>query len=96
VHWTQETGQRLGVTRGGSATSMTSYLASGMNGGYPAPGVVTVTALNTNIPELIKADGDTPTTAGEVREYAAEGKLNGAVTHWQDDQPERSQGGTDL
>ena len=96
VHWMQETGQRLGVTRGGSATSMTSYLSSGMNGGYPAPGTVTVTALDNNLDELFADGGDTPTTAGEVLEYAKEGKLTGNITAWNYDPPEQSMGDGDI
>ena len=96
VHWMQETGQRLGVTRGGSATAMTTFLSSGMNGGYPAPGVITVTALNTNLPELFKTGGDTPTTAGEVLEYVNDGKLTGDVTVWKYDPPEQSMGDDDI
>lgn len=96
VHWMQETGQRLGVTRGGSATSMTTFLSSGMNGGYPAPGVVTVTALDNNLAEIFANGGDTPTTAGEVLEYAKEGKLTGNITAWNYDPPEQSMGDNDI
>jgi N-methylhydantoinase B/acetone carboxylase alpha subunit len=96
VHWMKETGQRLGVSRGGVATSLTSYVSLGMNGGYPAPGVVTVTATKTNLDEVFEAGGDTPTTAGELLEYAKEGKITGNVTGWKYDPPEQTLEDNDL
>jgi len=96
IHWMKETGQRLGVTRAGVTTSLNSYVSLGMNGGYPAPGVVTVTAKNTNLDEIFAAGGDTPTTAGELLEYAKEGKITGDVKGWKYDPPEQSMGENDL
>ncbi len=96
VHWMQETGQRLGVTRGGSGTSLSTHVSLGMNGGYPAPGVLTVTAKNTNLDEVFAAGGDTPRTAGELLEFAENGKIKGEVTAWKYDPPEQSMGDGDL
>jgi N-methylhydantoinase B/acetone carboxylase alpha subunit len=96
VHWMKATGQRLGVSRGGVATSLSTYGALGMNGAYPAPGVVTVIAKNTNLQEIFSTGGDTPTTAGELLQYAEEGKIKGEIKTWKYDPPEQAMIDDDL
>jgi len=96
VHWVQEAGQRLSATRGGSGTSLATHVAVGMNGGYPAPGAATVTAFNTNIQELFEQGGDTPRSAGELLEYAEQGKIKGDIKGWKVDPPEQTLEHDDL
>jgi N-methylhydantoinase B/acetone carboxylase alpha subunit len=97
VHWVVEPGQRLGVSRGGAGTSMTTFLSLGMSGGYPPPNMFTVTARGTNLDEVIDNGAETPRDAFEVIEFAANGKLKvDDLQVWKYDPPEIEMKNNDL
>ncbi|MEW5703533.1 MAG: hydantoinase B/oxoprolinase family protein [Pseudomonadota bacterium] len=97
VHWVVQPGQRLAVSRGGAGTSMTTFLANGMNGAYPAPNVFTVTARGTNLDEKIANGGDTPRNAAELLQHAEEGRLKvRQLEVWKHDPPELTMENNDL
>jgi len=97
VHWIIKPGKRLGMSRGGAATSQTSFTALGLCGAYPSPGVFTVTAQGTNLGDVIANGGDTPRDAMEVYEYAGNGKLKvDNLQIWKSDPPELDMKDNDL
>ncbi|MBI4697122.1 MAG: hydantoinase B/oxoprolinase family protein [Gammaproteobacteria bacterium] len=97
VHWIVDPGRHLGMSRGGAGTAMTTFTATGMSGGYPAPNCFHVTARGTNLQELIDNGGHTPRDAMEVIEYAADGRLKvDKLEVWKYDPPELQMKHNDL
>jgi N-methylhydantoinase B/acetone carboxylase alpha subunit len=97
VHWMVDPGKHLGMSRGGAGTAMTTFTATGMSGGYPAPNCFHVTARGTNLQELIDNGGHTPRDAMEVIEYAADGRLKvDKLEVWKYDPPELQMSHNDL
>lgn len=97
VHWIVEPGKHLGMSRGGAGTAMTTFTATGMSGGYPAPNCFHVTARGTNLGEVIESGGHTPRDAMELIDFAHDGRL--AVDNlevWNYDPPELPMGHNDL
>lgn len=97
VHWVVDPGKRLGMSRGGAATSMTTFTSLGMSGAYPAPGCFHITARGTNVGEVTANGGDTPRDAMEIVEYANNGKLKvDNLEIWKYDPPELEMRNNDL
>lgn len=97
VHWIVDPGKHLGMSRGGAGTAMTTFTATGMSGGYPAPNCFHVTARGTNVQEIIDRGGHTPRDAMEVIEYAQDGRLKvEKLEVWNYDPPELQMGHNDL
>ncbi len=97
VHWIVDPGKRLGMSRGGAATSMTTFTSLGMSGAYPAPGCFHITARGTNLGEVTANGGDTPRDAMEIIDYANNGKLKvDKLEVWKYDPPELEMRNNDL
>jgi acetone carboxylase, alpha subunit len=91
VHWIKNPGKQLGISRGGSQVAATTFVALGMNGGYPAPSAFHVSARGTNTNDLVKQGIALPRDASEVLEYAEKGILKAEnLDVWKFDMPEQS------
>ncbi|MBH2043472.1 MAG: hydantoinase B/oxoprolinase family protein [Comamonadaceae bacterium] len=97
VHWIVDPGKRLGMSRGGAGTAMTTFTGLGMSGGYPAPNCFHVTARGTNLKDVIAKGQHTPRDAMEVIEYARDGKLKvDNLQVWRHDPPELEMKDNDI
>ncbi len=89
VHWAQGTGQRFATSRAGNTCAAVTHMVSGMNGGYPCPGGMTVITRNADIDKIIAEQGDTPTTLNECIDFVEQGKLKAdEQSMWKFDVPE--------
>lgn len=97
VHWVVEPGKRLSMSRGGAATSMTTFTATGMSGGYPAPGAFHISARGTDMAKVIAEGRPTPRDALELIQYAEDGRLKvDNLQVWKYDPPEIEMKNNDL
>lgn len=91
VHWIKNPGKMLGISRGGSQTSATSFVSLGMNGGYPAPSAFHISVRKTNTNELVKDQIALPRDSSEIMEYKEKGILQAEEYDvWKFDMPELS------
>jgi acetone carboxylase, alpha subunit len=70
----------LTASRTGAAACYVTFLAQGMSGAYPAPGVFHVSARNTNSYELVRQGTPLPRDGVELLSMAREGVLKAGKT----------------
>ena len=78
----------LTASRTGAATCYVTFLAQGMSGAYPAPGVFHVSARGTNSHELVRQGISLPRDGVELLKMASEGVLKASkIEIWRYDMP---------